>query len=133
MNLTLFAPATTDTRLRDAAATLTTLRITTPWYRPLLVEADPFGTYNVQFSATSDEAGTRVHIAAFPEATKKKPEIGDRPVCALSGTFETQQEAIEAWENGFVVLALDDVRPPHLARAIVKYLLKHRLAEAVEV
>ena len=104
-----------------------------PWYQDVPVTADKFGAYNVQFAATSVEGATRLHIAAFPVVVKKGRDLPDRPVCALSGTFETQQEAIDAWGNGFVVIALDDVRPPHLARAIVKYLLKKKLAAEVKV
>ena len=126
MNLTL-------SQVPPESATQLTIRIMTPWYRPLMVEAAPFGTYNVQFSATTDGEGTRVHIAAFPEATTKKPQAADRPICALSGSFETQPDAIAAWENGFVVVALSAAKPPHLVRAIIECLLKRRQAEPVDL
>ena len=104
------------------------IRITTPWYRALPVEADVFGAYNVQFAATLDGNATRLYIAAFPEVTKKFRDSADREICPLSGSFENQQQVIDAWDNGFVVLALDGDRPPHLARAILDALLKTKRA-----
>ena len=66
------------------------IRITTPWYRALPVEADVFGAYNVQFAATLDGNATRLSIAAFPEVTKKFRDSADREICPLSGSFEHQ-------------------------------------------
>lgn len=109
------------------------VRITSPWYRPLPVDADIFGAYNVQFAATLDGDATRLYIAAFPEVTKRFRDSVDRPVCALSGSFDNQQQVIEAWENGFVVIALEGDRPAHLERAIVEALLKTKRAEVLKL
>lgn len=113
------------------STTRVVLRMNVPWYRDVPVVADVFGAYNVQFSATVDGDTTRVFIAAFPVTGKKTRDLPNRPICALSGSFDSQPEVIEGWENGFVVMALDDVKPPHLARAIVQYLLKSKQAESV--
>lgn len=105
------------------------IRLTTPWYRPLPIEADVFGAYNVQFAATLDGDVTRLYIAAFPVVTKKFRDSSDRPICPLSGSFDNQQQVIDAWDNGFVVMGLDGDRPPHLARAILDALFKMNRAE----
>lgn len=109
------------------------IRIITPWYRAVPVEAGVFGAYNVQFAATLEGSATRLYIAAFPEVTKKFRDSADRAICPLSGSFDNQQQVIEAWENGFVIMSLDGNRPNHLARAVLDSLMKTKQAERIRL
>lgn len=105
------------------------IRIKVPWYEPFEVETKYYGTYRVQLASVSVDDATVIQIAGFPVKTKHTPKAAVREVCGLSGAFETQEQAIQGWERGFVVMALDREDTAAVADAIVKNMLKRRQAE----
>lgn len=108
--------------------TETIIRITVPWYEPFDVETKYYGTFRVQLTSISMDETTVIQIAGNPLKTKHTPKNAVRRICGLSGAFETQEQAIHGWENGFVVVALD-AEAAAVADAIVKSMLKKRQAE----
>ena len=108
------------------------IRIKVPWYEPFDAETKYFGTFRIQLMSISVEGSTVIQIAGFPVKTKRTPKNAVRNICGLSGAFETQEQAIQGWENGFVVLASGG-EAGMVADALVKNMLKNRQAEVVQV
>jgi hypothetical protein len=114
--------------------TQTIIRIKVPWYEPFDVETKYFGSFKIQLTSVAvDETTTVIQIAGYPLKTKNTPKDAARPLCGLSGAFETQVQAIEGWEKGFVVIALENEQTRPVADALVKAMLKKRQAELVEI
>jgi hypothetical protein len=110
------------------------IRIKVPWYEPFDVETKYFGTFRIQLTSVAVEDTTVIQIAGYPLATKRTPKNVTRTICGLSGAFETQEQAIQAWENGFVVMALDEGgEVGAVADALVNTMLKKRQAEALQL
>jgi hypothetical protein len=109
------------------------IRIKVPWYEPFEVETKYFGTFRIQLASISVDDATIIQIAGFPVKTKHTPKNAVREVCGLSGAFETQEQAIQGWERGFVVMASDHGEMGAVADAIVKNMLKRRQAELLKI
>ena len=110
------------------------IRITVPWYEPFDVETKYFGTYKVQLASVAVEDTSVIQIAGYPVATKHTPKNVTRQICGLSGAFETQEQAIYGWENGFVVMTLDEGgETGAVAAGLVKAMLKKKQAEVLQV
>jgi hypothetical protein len=109
------------------------IRINVPWYEPFDVETKYFGTFKVQLTSVSVEETTLIQIAAYPLKTKHTPKNVTRQVCGLSGAFETQEQAIYGWENGFIVVALEEGgETGAVAADLLKTMLKKRQAEVLQ-
>lgn len=105
------------------------IRITVPWYESLEVETKYFGRYRIQLGSVSAEGTAIIHIAAFPVAAKDPTRgAAKRQIFGLSGGFETQEQAIHAWETGFVVLHADEYETPGARDAVLRVMLKKRQA-----
>jgi hypothetical protein len=116
--------------LRPEAQTV--IRLKVPWYEPFDVETKYFGTFKIQLSSISVEGTTVIQIAGHPVKTKHTPKNVERKICGLSGAFETQEQAIQGWENGFVVLT-EGAEHTAIAEALVKNMLNRRQAELLQV
>lgn len=117
--------------LRNDAQTI--IKIKVPWYEPFDVETKYFGSFKIQLTSVAVDETTVIQIAGYPVKTKNTPKDVARQLCGLSGAFETQVQAIEGWENGFVVMALENEETRPVADALVKAMLKKRQAELVQV
>ena len=114
------------------AETQMIIRIKIPWYEPFDVETKYFGTFRIQLTSISVEESTVIQIAGYPVKTKRTPKNAVRHVCGLSGAFETQEQAIHGWENGFVVLTANG-EAGVIVDALVKNMLKKRQAEVLQI
>jgi hypothetical protein len=107
------------------------IRITKPWHQSVLVKTKPFGTYRVQFVNTLPGGPTApgtVSIVALPNQPVTE---GSGPPWDMSGYFETQDQAIFAWENGFEIMPREDVGETIVEEAVLKAMLRSGLAESV--
>lgn len=110
------------------------IRLKTPWYESVEVDTKYFGRFRIQLASVSVEGSTVIQIAAIPVKTKEtSPSSPNRQMLGLSGGFETQEQAIFAWENGFVVLAADPFESPGVRDTLIKALLKKRHAQELKV
>lgn len=110
------------------------IRLQVPWYEALEVDTKYFGRFRIQLASVSVEGSTVIHIAAIPVKTKDNGRGSPaRQTFGLSGGFETQEQAISAWDSGFVVLAPDPFETPGTRDAVVKALLKKRHAQELKV
>lgn len=109
------------------------IRITVPWYEPFDVETKYYGTFKVQLASVAAEDTTLIQITGVRIKTKHTPKQLVSETCGLSGAFETQVQAIQGWEEGFVVMALDDEELAPVADALVKAMLKKGRASIVTI
>ena len=117
--------------LRNDAQTI--IRIKVPWYEPFDVETKSFGSFRIQLTSVAVDETSVIQIAGYPVKSKHTPKDVARQLCGLSGAFETQVQAIEGWEKGFVVMALENEETRPVADALVNAMLKKRQAELVQV
>lgn len=110
------------------------IRLNVPWYEPLEVDTKYFGKFRIQLASVSVEGSTVIQIAAVPVKAKEtsRPQLA-RQSFGLSGGFETQEQAISAWDTGFVVLAADPFEMPGVRDTLIKALLKKRHAQEMKV
>lgn len=110
------------------------VRIKLPWYEPVEVDTKYFGKFRIQLASVSAAGSTIIHIAGVPikkkEASRGAPA---RQAFGLSGAFETQVQAIHAWETGFVVLLADEYETPGTRDAVLKAMLEKRQAQELTV
>lgn len=107
------------------------IRITIPWHQSVLVKTKPFGIYRVQFMNTlpgGPSAPGAVSIVALPKLPQTE---GSGPPWDMSGYFETQDQAIYAWENGFELIPREDEGETVVEEAVLKAMLKAGLAKGV--
>lgn len=110
------------------------VRIKRPWYEPMEVDTKYFGKFRIQLASVSAEGSTIIQISAVPIRTKEIARgSATRQAFGLSGAFETQEQAIYAWETGFVVLLADEYEMPGARDAVLKAMLKKRQAQELTV
>jgi hypothetical protein len=108
------------------------IRITVPWHDEVVVKTKPYGAYRVQFVSNlynGEEAPATVSIVAIPrrDARGAAQESWD-----MSGYFQTQDEAIYAWENGFEVIPRYLTEAPVIEDAVVHAMIRAGIAAGVE-
>lgn len=108
------------------------IRITVPWHEKVVVKAKPYGAFRVQFVSNlhnGEDAPATVSIVAIPNSAAK---VDPGPSWDMSGYFETQQQAIHAWENGFEVIPRDLTAAPVVEDAVIYAMLRAGIAAGVE-
>ncbi|HEX2855255.1 MAG TPA: hypothetical protein VHO24_18615 [Opitutaceae bacterium] len=110
------------------------IRLQVPWYEPFEVDTKYFGKFRIQLASVSVEGSSIIQIAAIPVKTKESLRgSAARESFGLSGAFETQEQAISAWDTGFVVLSPAPLELPGVRDTLIKALLKKRQAQELKV